>query len=344
MLIDTPQLNRWDKGSIRPGPVGSIGDALTAVRIKQTDPDMPVKFDKTFSGSNAPKRGSNVQDGSYASYSDGGFNAEVVTRKRQKKSNVGTFMQQLSGNDRTFDAVMIPQPRQGFQTQAEAILHRQGEKFQILPGGYGPEPGQLLRGGQIPRVVYNEGVPVGKGVNAGGESSVVLPQYPEALPDTLVGPTYPPWVENRPSRPSLRINTSGLQTGSANRLGIKLDTPDYAISGHESAPVASQRPTFSVGGPRSASGRLAAGMLLKPPDFITPTTAGSSTPTVGSSTPTNLYPSPRLSRTYSPVYAPGNRHTLFEPGPPSYRNESQPPSSYRSPNSATFMQWALNDQ
>jgi hypothetical protein len=314
MLIDTPMLNRWDKGRIAPGPVGSVGDALTAVRIKQTDPDMPVKFDKTFSGSNAPKRGSNVQDGSYASYSDGGFNAEVVTRKRQKKSNVGTFMQQLSGNDRTFDAVMIPQPRAGFITQAEAILHRQGDKFQILPGGYGPEPGQLLRGGQIPRVVYNEGVPVGKGVNGGGESSVVLPEYPEALPDTLVGPTYPPWVENRPSRPGLRIDTSGMKMGLGNQLSgmiagmdpfarRKLHSPNSVISGYDSAPVGSQRPPVPAGGARSASARLASGQLLTPPDLMREASSTGSSPMYASLADKypSLYPE-KVSPTYrSPI-------------------------------------------
>lgn len=289
MLIETPQLNRWNKGSIRPGPVGSVGDALTAVRIQQSDPDMPVKFDKTFSGSNAPKRGSNVQDGSYASYSTGGYNSEVVTRKRQKKSNIGTFMQQLSGNDRTFDAVMIPQPRQGFQTQAEAILHRQGDKFQILPGGYGPEPGQLLRGGQVPRVVYNEGVPVGKGVNAGGESSVVLPEYPEPPMNSVVGPSDPiPWVANRPSRPNLRIETSGMKMGLGNQLSgmiaemdpfarRKLDSPNSVISGYGSEADALRRTPVSAGGARSASARLASGMLLTPPPgLLTPSSAGSS--------------------------------------------------------------------
>lgn len=235
MLIDTPPLNRWDKARIAPGPVGSIGDALTSVRIKQSTPDMPIAYDKFFSAKNDSNRGSNVQDGSWASFADGGYGAEVYARKRQKKTNVGTFMQQMSSNDRSFESIVVPQPQVGTRTQAETILLRQGDKFQITPGGYGPEPGQLLRGGQVPRVVYTEGTlkqtmnPDGtyvrSGVNSGdAQNSVVEPIYPEAPMNTVVYPSMDiPWVENRPQnqRPSLRINTEGLPSADFKRYGVK---------------------------------------------------------------------------------------------------------------------------
>ena len=235
MLIDTPPLNRWDKARIAPGPVGSIGDALTSVRIKQSTPDMPIAYDKFFSAKNDSNRGSNVQDGSWASFADGGYGAEVYARKRQKKTNVGTFMQQMSSNDRSFESIVAPQPQVGTRTQAEAILLRQGDKFQITPGGYGPEPGQLLRGSQVPRVVYTEGTlkqtmnPDGtyvrSGVNAGdAQNSVVEANYPAAPMDSVVYPSDPiPWVANRPQnqRPSLRINTEGLPSADFKRYGVK---------------------------------------------------------------------------------------------------------------------------
>ena len=230
MLIDTPPLNRWDKARIAPGPVGSIGDALTSVRIKQSTPDMPIAYDKLFSAKNDSNRGSNVQDGSWASFADGGYGAEVYARKRQKKTNVGTFMQQMSGNDRSFDAVVAPQPQVGTRTQAEAILFRQGDKFQIAPGGYGPEPGQLLRGGQVPRVVYTQGTlkqtmnPDGtyvrSGVNAGdAQNSVVEANYPAAPMDSVVYPSDPiPWVQDRQR---VKINTEGLPSADFKRYGVK---------------------------------------------------------------------------------------------------------------------------
>ena len=230
MLIDTPPLNRWDKARIAPGPVGSIGDALTSVRIKQSTPDMPIAYDKLFSAKNDSNRGSNVQDGSWASFADGGYGAEVYARKRQKKTNVGTFMQQMSGNDRSFDAVVAPQPQVGTRTQAETILFRQGDKFQIAPGGYGPEPGQLLRGGQVPRVVYTQGTlkqtmnPDGtyvrSGVNAGdAQNSVVEANYPAAPMDSVVYPSDPiPWVQDRQR---VKINTEGLPSADFKRYGVK---------------------------------------------------------------------------------------------------------------------------
>ena len=230
MLIDTPPLNRWDKARIAPGPVGSIGDALTSVRIKQSTPDMPIAYDKLFSAKNDSNRGSNVQDGSWASFADGGYGAEVYARKRQKKTNVGTFMQQMSGNDRSFDAVVAPQPQVGTRTQAETILFRQGDKFQIAPGGYGPEPGQLLRGGQVPRVVYTvgtlkqtmnpDGSYVRSGVNAGdAQNSVVEANYPAAPMDSVVYPSDPiPWVQDRQR---VKINTEGLPSADFKRYGVK---------------------------------------------------------------------------------------------------------------------------
>lgn len=230
MLIDTPPLNRWDKARIAPGPVGSIGDALTSVRIKQSTPDMPIAYDKLFSAKNDSNRGSNVQDGSWASFADGGYGAEVYARKRQKKTNVGTFMQQMSSNDRSFESIVVPQPQVGTRTQAETILLRQGDKFQITPGGYGPEPGQLLRGGQVPRVVYTQGTlkqtmnPDGSyvrsGVNAGdAQNSVVEANYPAAPMDSVVYPSDPiPWVQDRQR---VKINTEGLPSADFKRYGVK---------------------------------------------------------------------------------------------------------------------------
>lgn len=181
ILIDAPPLNRWNENRIQPGPVGSVGDALTAVRLQQSAPSLPIKYSQTFSATNSKKRGSNVQDGNYASYCDGGYNATVVKEHRKKKQRIGYIIQNISGNDRAFDSVVAPQPRVGTITQAEAILHRQGDAFQVLPGGYGPEPGQLLRGGQVPRVV-DLVQPVASiptlGVNGGGQSAVNEPNYP----------------------------------------------------------------------------------------------------------------------------------------------------------------------
>lgn len=147
-------LNEWDKRSIRPGPVGSVGDVLTSVRIKQSMPDMPFAYDKKFGPSTDILRGSNVQDGQWFSFSDHGYNAQVKKRKLNKagsfKADVGWMHQDIVPVDRRTEPMLLDQPAQGFKTQVASILARQGDMFQTLPGGYGPQPGAILRGNQYP--------------------------------------------------------------------------------------------------------------------------------------------------------------------------------------------------
>lgn len=150
-------LNEWDKKSIRPGPVGSVGDCLTGVRLQQSTPEMAIKYSKTFSGKNEPLRGSNVQDGDWASFSSGGFNAVVKRRKIYNPSSfktpVGWKHQDAVPPARTVEPKVAEQGRQGFETQAAAILYKSGSMFGELPGGYSAPAGVLPRGGMNPRVI-----------------------------------------------------------------------------------------------------------------------------------------------------------------------------------------------
>lgn len=150
-------LNQWDKNSIRPGPVGSVGDCLTSVRIKQSSPDMDFAYSKTFSPKNDVLRGSNVQDGQWFSFSDGGYNAQVKRRKMNNgvafKSSVGWIHQDIVAPEKYVEPKVAPQGRVGWQTQEAAILHRSGDMFQELPGGYSAPAGVLPRGNMYPRPV-----------------------------------------------------------------------------------------------------------------------------------------------------------------------------------------------
>lgn len=157
-------MNPWDKASIRPGPVGSVGDVLTSVRIKQSMPEMPFAYDKTFGPSSDMLRGSNVQDGRWESYFDGGYGA--VTKKQRWSNNytgfktaTGWIAQNIIPEQRATDPKVSSQPRQGFETQSAAILNRQGDMFGELPGGYKAPAGVLPRGGMLPRTVNRESVP-----------------------------------------------------------------------------------------------------------------------------------------------------------------------------------------
>jgi len=64
-------MNRWDYSRIQPGSVGSVGDTNVAVRLKHSSPNMPLRFDKTFSGNRERYLGSNVQNGSQKSFDSG---------------------------------------------------------------------------------------------------------------------------------------------------------------------------------------------------------------------------------------------------------------------------------
>jgi hypothetical protein len=150
-------LNKWDKKSIRPGPVGSVGDVLTSVRIKQSTPDMPFAYNKTFNPKNDVLRGSNVQDGQWHSFSDNGYNARVVEkrlgRNRTFKTTTGWYHQDIIPTDKYVEPKVMPMGRTGWNTQVAEILSKQGTMFQETPGGYAPPSGVLPRGNQYPRQV-----------------------------------------------------------------------------------------------------------------------------------------------------------------------------------------------
>jgi len=167
-MIETSRIkypmNQWDKGSIRPGPVGSVGDVLTSVRIKQSMPDMPFAYSKTFGPGNDVLRGSNVQDGRWESFTDGGYGASVVKKQRLENSTgfktaTGWLVQNVVPEQRTTDPKVSSQGRQGFETQSAAILNRQGDMFGELPGGYKAPAGVLPRGGMMPRTVNPDNLP-----------------------------------------------------------------------------------------------------------------------------------------------------------------------------------------
>lgn len=92
-------LNRWANDRIQPGRVGSVGDVLAQVRIKQSSPDMAFAWDSTFGGHNEKRRGSNVQDGLMGSYTSNGLGAKVVEAgwdyRQDFKTAIGWFHQVL---------------------------------------------------------------------------------------------------------------------------------------------------------------------------------------------------------------------------------------------------------
>lgn len=139
---------RYNHCVVHPGEVGSVGDAIGAVRINQSAPDLPVKFDPVFSGEQEPRVGTHLSDG-------GEYTARVVDSNWQSgrafKTNHGWKWQDYRPPDNltepyvgsTFDFDW----RNKIATTYEA--KRPGSLFLPLPGGYAPSPGELTRGSSV---------------------------------------------------------------------------------------------------------------------------------------------------------------------------------------------------
>lgn len=150
-------MNRWDFDSIRPGSVGSVGDVLGQVRLKQSSPDMPFKWDMNSSKLNEPRLGSNVQNGSQPSFQSRGLGAMTLD------SNWGgrqTFMtlrgwthQDISVPDKLVVPVDIAAPSYSWNNRVANVYKARttGQNFLPLPGGFAPEGG-VPRGGAVPEI------------------------------------------------------------------------------------------------------------------------------------------------------------------------------------------------
>jgi hypothetical protein len=158
MEIITARFNRWDKDSIRPGPVGSVGDVNLQVMLKKSSPDMPERYDPKWSGKNEVWSGSNVSDGTVEGYTSGGRGPVVITRNFANNSNgnktdVGWRMQNITPMDLKRETKMTPLGQYGWETLTGSVVRAKvsGEQFLPLPGIFAPT--SVPRGSQIPRVV-----------------------------------------------------------------------------------------------------------------------------------------------------------------------------------------------
>jgi hypothetical protein len=166
LVVPKYKLNRWDKDSIRPGPVGSVGDVNVQVKLKKSSIDLRERYDPTFSGKNAPWSGSNVADGMWYGWTSGGRSATVVSKALPNvqtggKTNVGWVMQNITASDRSRDTKATPLGRYGWDTTVGSVLKAKttGEMFLPLPEGY--QKSGLPRGSQFPRVIAES---IGSGI------------------------------------------------------------------------------------------------------------------------------------------------------------------------------------
>lgn len=71
-------LNRQDYARIAPGPQGSVGDVLGAVRLKSSFPDQGILLSPDTTGNRQNRFGANVSDGNHRSFTSGGLGDPYV--------------------------------------------------------------------------------------------------------------------------------------------------------------------------------------------------------------------------------------------------------------------------
>lgn len=157
VLLDRVQLNRWDKDSIRPGPVGSVGDVNLQIKLKKSAPYLPNRYLKEFSGKNEVWSGSNVSDGQWKGFTSGGRGARTYQKalgnRHGFKTAVGYVMEDIVAADRSKMAKMVPLGQYSWEEEKAKIYKSKhtGEQFLPLPGGY--EKTEIPRGSQYPKIV-----------------------------------------------------------------------------------------------------------------------------------------------------------------------------------------------
>jgi len=173
MEVLSRPLNKWDKTSIRPGPVGSVGDVNTSVRYKQSSIDLAPRYSKEFSGKQGENSGSNVSDGMWHSYTSGGRVARTIREpfgyRQGFKTSVGWIKEDVRAPDTTRQTQVGSIGNFGYQSQIAQVQKAKvtGELFLPLPGGYSKEllGSQIPRGSQIP-IIAAESEGLGKALPA----------------------------------------------------------------------------------------------------------------------------------------------------------------------------------
>jgi len=151
-------LNRWDYARIQPGPVGSVGDVNCQPRLKHSAPDLPLRYDPNFSHQNEVFLGSNVSDGQYTGYDGGGGPANTVDSNwvnKKFKTNHGWIYQDMRAPDTLHEPENTGIPQYSWHNKLATAYDafRTGNAFMPVTGAYAQSPGEVTRGGDIPRIV-----------------------------------------------------------------------------------------------------------------------------------------------------------------------------------------------
>lgn len=146
---------------LSPGNVGPVGDVLVTTRLRQSAPDMAMRYQD--SETEQMMMGSNVQDGDSFSYMSGGRNAETIPPPND------TFLRQIGWRKMDLYAEdRMKVPKQGslgnynWKNKLASTIeglelspHSTGALFNPLPGEY--RPTSITRGSQLPRLIASVG-------------------------------------------------------------------------------------------------------------------------------------------------------------------------------------------
>lgn len=142
-----------NKISISPGMVGPVGDTLSGVRLRQSTPDMPMRYDMSY----GDRMGSNVQDGYDSSFTSKGRQARVNEQgrliNRGFKHAHGVVFQDIRPTARDMTPIVGSLGRMDWKNEMARSYQAKvmGEQFLPLPGGYSGTG--LPRGALVPRTL-----------------------------------------------------------------------------------------------------------------------------------------------------------------------------------------------
>lgn len=151
-IVDPNYYKRTER--ISPGLVGSVGDVLASVRLKQSTPDMAMRYAPEFYGKKEPRGGSNVQDGFSYSYTTGGGPAQTLSASlvEPRKRAHGFAYQDLRATDRRMEPIVGSTGRYSWNNKIATVIEAQhtGDLFYPLPSAFNPT--SMTRGSQYPTI------------------------------------------------------------------------------------------------------------------------------------------------------------------------------------------------
>lgn len=141
--------------TISPGVVGSVGDALANIRLKESMPELPIRY--AFGEKRMDAMGSMVQDGSVKNYY-GFLTPQVIDNgpfhsKRSFAAQNEQKWQDMKPAEKRYEPALAFR-FSNYDNQRATVFGqtKTGLQFSRLPGGYGPQPGSVPRGSALPRI------------------------------------------------------------------------------------------------------------------------------------------------------------------------------------------------